>query len=501
MRSNTGVETFSLPGFDVEELVGLGGSGEVWRARSRETGEAVALKRLRVGGSGLDAEVERQLRRDAALLATARHEHIVRLRATVPTSSGLVLVFDYMQGGSLAALLAARGTLPAGEVVGVVAPLAVALSELHARGFVHGNITPANVLFDGLGEALLADLGVAGLIRRAGGPVAMAPGFADPAGPAAASLAATDVHGLAAVCHAALSGFAPYRDGTLAPLRGAVTGVPPTLVDAIEVAMDAEFRSRPDAAAFARTLYAACTPRRIVLEPAAAISVDRVPESAEPAEPAVVAPDPPVVVATGSDADRERRSREPRHGRVRKGRGSRLVARRLVARRLAMPLLAAGLLAAAVLVGVTWAGHDRPAAATAQVAGGPASSDSSWLRILRALDAARDHAFADGDSDELAGVYVAGSSALVADQRTLAEMENSGAHAAGLSLSLASVEVRSQTPTSVVLLVRDTLPPYEIVGPNGGVQRQPGRGERDWLVTLQATSAGGSWRIATIDAA
>ena len=440
------------------------------------------------------------MRRDAALLAMAQHEHVVPLRATVPTSSGLVLVFGYAEGGSLAALLAHRGALAAGEAVGIVAPLAMALGELHARGFVHGNISPANVLFDRSGKPLLADLGVAGLMGVAGQPIALAPGFADPAVADGASVAAADVHGLAAVCHAVLSGAAPYRDGALVSPRSVVTGAPPALVEAIDAAMSPDFRSRPDAAAFARALYAAATPRPVApaapvaaaaaaaqLEPTAAAAADAA-EGVEEAEAAA-----PV---SGAAADDDGDSRVARHARVSGGRASRLVARRL-----ATPLLAAGLLAVAVLAGVAWAGRDRPAAASAQAADASVSSGSSWLRVLGALDAARDHAFAGGDPDELAGVYVAGSSALATDRQTLVAMKNSGQHAEDLSLTLVSVEVRSQTPTRVTLLVRDRLPPYEIVGSDGVSQRLPGRGERLWLVTLQAASGGSSWRIAAIDAA
>jgi hypothetical protein len=502
MRSNNGVETFSLPGFDVEQLLGFGGSGEVWRARERATGELVALKRLRV--SAADAETHRQLRRAGALLATVRHEHVVRLRATVPTSDGLVLVLDYAGGGSLASLLAERGRLRSGEVVAVAAPLAVALAEVHGRGVVHGNITPASVLFDGAGTPLLADLGVAALVGGAGCAVTLAPGFADPAVPDGVSVTAADVHGLAAVCHAALTGAAPYRDEVVVPLRSVASGVPPSLVEAIEAAMNRDFRARPDAAGFARALYAACTPRPVVLvddtaaAPVASEHVDaelHVPPPAPTPPPALPrAPsEPPASRGRHRGAGWRRGAGQPRVGGV---------ASRLPARRLAMPLLAAGLLAAAVLVGVAGllpAAHDRPAAASAQPSAALASSDTAWFRVMGALDAARDQAFADGDPDELAGVYVAGSAALDADRRTLVAMADAGGRARDLSLKLVSVQARAQTSTSVDLLVRDTLPPYEIVDADGAVRREPGRGEREWLVTLQATAVGGPWRIATID--
>ncbi len=166
---------FSLPGYHVEELVGFGGSGEVWRARDASTGEVVALKRLRAdAASATSASVEpaeqRQLQREAALLATVRHDHIVALRSVVSTSDGLVLVLDYAEGGSLAALLGVRGQLSAGEVVTIGAPLAQALADIHARGLTHGDVTPGNIVFDGSGKPLLADLGVAKPRRRPRGP-------------------------------------------------------------------------------------------------------------------------------------------------------------------------------------------------------------------------------------------------------------------------------------------------------------------------------------------
>jgi hypothetical protein len=80
-------------------------------------------------------------------------------------------------------------------------------------------------------------------------------------------------------------------------------------------------------------------------------------------------------------------------------------------------------------------------------------------------------------------------------------MADAGERARDLSLTLVTVQVRAHTTTRVDLLVRDTLPPYEIVDAQGVARQQPGRGARDWLVTLRATATGGSWRIASIDEA
>src|SRR5476651_2138924 len=105
-------------------MLGFGGSGEVWRARERASGDVVALKRVRTadGAAAAGAELTQRLQREAALLATVQHEHVVRLRSVVPTANGLVLVLDYAEGGSLTSLLAARSRLSAGDVVTIGAP-------------------------------------------------------------------------------------------------------------------------------------------------------------------------------------------------------------------------------------------------------------------------------------------------------------------------------------------------------------------------------------------
>ena len=151
------VERFALDGYLVEELIGFGGSGEVWRARQADSGDTVALKRLRVRGA---AATER-LRREAALLATMAGPHVIAVRRLLVEGDEAVLVMDFAAGGSLAGVLAARGMLPAAEVVTVLAPIAAALAAAHARDLVHGDLSPANILFAADGRPLLADFGVA----------------------------------------------------------------------------------------------------------------------------------------------------------------------------------------------------------------------------------------------------------------------------------------------------------------------------------------------------
>jgi eukaryotic-like serine/threonine-protein kinase len=510
------VDEFLLPGYEIEELLGFGGSGEVWRAREEATGDLVALKRLR-GTSSTDPVAVQRLRREAALLATIRHDHIVALRSVVPTADGLVLVLEYAAGGSLAALLGARSRLSAGEVITIGAPLAQALGDAHARGLVHGDVTPGNVVFDASGKPLLADLGVASLAGERAGPVAGTSGFADPAGVAGA--AAGDVHGLAAVCFTALAGVTPYRQGEVVaqPLQSLAPGAPAALVAAITAGLDPDPAARPDATEFARALFAACSPAAV-----------RLVRAAQP----VTTPQTHDLGGVGSHVAPVPASNvgEPPPGRHRWSPPRPVVVRRVIAVACAIALLGA---AVAAGVGWAWAGDSHRASAApdsdgvppdpvgsvsagpgpaALVSAGPVSADlvsagaspapvpTDWTGVLAALDSARDDAFADARADELETVYVPGSSALAADRATLSQLVKTGEHARGLRLQLVSVRAVSLSPGEVTLAVSDTLGGYDVVGTSGSPRAVAGRGLRTWTVVLQAQPSTGPWRIASITA-
>ena len=81
------------------------------------------------------------------------------LRRSCPTG-GWRVVMPHLLGGSLDALVRARGHLPPGEVVTVLAPVASALGRLHDLGVVHGDVSPGNVLLDLDGRPVLGDLGL-----------------------------------------------------------------------------------------------------------------------------------------------------------------------------------------------------------------------------------------------------------------------------------------------------------------------------------------------------
>jgi hypothetical protein len=478
-------EVWALPGYDVQALIGFGATGEVWRARELSTGDTVALKRLR---DGADLAAVESLRREASVLRSLDTPYVVRLRAVLGEGGETVLVLDHAAGGSLAALLTRRGSLDPAEVVTVAAPLAQALAAAHACGLVHGDVTPANILFSADGMPLLADLGLA---RLAGEPVAGADGTAEYVDPAVAAGGepdeAADVWALAAVCHHMLSGTPPHdgasadavldaaRRGARAPLGLLAPSAPRPLVSAIEKALCSDAAIRPDARAFASALrrsHAAAPVRLIGAVPAAAPG----PET-RPTHEVHSAPSPsPVAEPTGSR-------------------------RRL----LVVAGAAAGLLAIAGVAGwlsgrsggVQLASVEAatPAATASAAPHVPATPD--WRSVLDALDRARAGAFAAADTASLAAVYAPGSPLLAADRNAITELSAAGQQARGVRHTIRDVAVASHDDRVAVLRVVDELAAYEVVDASGRVvSRTVPRAATAYVVRLVSTRAG--WRLAAI---
>jgi hypothetical protein len=464
-----------VPGYDVMSPLGSGGSGQVWLAREHASGDLVALKALRPSGNSDEA------RREAALLAQVRHDHVVRLRATVQTTVGLVLVLDYAAGGSLAGLLEARGLLSPGEVVTLAAPLAEALADIHSRGLVHGDVAPGNVLFTEDGRPLLADLGVSRLAGEERRYVGATPDFADPATRSGSPPdPASDVYGLGAICHAALVGVPPC--GVL--LRAGAPHVPAALADAIDAALAPDRAARPPADLFALLLLEACTPAAIQLVPT------QVGGGSGLVTHQVVSAPP-----RGPELDDVPGHKGLFGWITEKAARLRVRANPRLVRRVSGAAAATLLLVVAVVAGLWWAGHDAPSGGANPAPAIKATPD--WAGVLEGLDALRSKAFAQGDSDVLEQVYLPDSPVLAAEQATLAALTAVGAHAEGLRLKLVEVRQETVAPDRVVLTVVDELPDYRLVDAAGAVERRAGRGNFTWRVTLRPLpGASNEWRIA-----
>jgi eukaryotic-like serine/threonine-protein kinase len=144
----------------VLEEVGSGAVSTVYKAIQEPLGRTVAVKALKptiATGSPFAAHLERE----AKVLGELSHPNVISLLDYVKTEHDLYLVLEYVDGRSLSELLARRKTLRPEAVAALGSEMAHGLVHVHARGFVHRDVKPANILLSKAGDVKLVDFGIA----------------------------------------------------------------------------------------------------------------------------------------------------------------------------------------------------------------------------------------------------------------------------------------------------------------------------------------------------
>jgi len=498
-------------------LLGRGAHGSVWQAVDLSTGERVAVK---VGApTGVDGDSGEEdpaviLAREAALLRRLDHPHLIRVHRIADLPDGRrALVLDLADGGSLADLLDRRGSLEPGEVVTLVVPLAGALATLHARGLVHADVAPANVLLDVTGRPLLSDLGVA---RVLGVPAEPARGHLPFVAPevraGGAPTPASDVFALARIGRLALGDAGGQEHGALAAV--------------LDACLDPDPARRPSAQECSALVWRAAPARALVMsaspEPAGPSGAVEEPDADADADAAV---GEAVLGAGASATDVTRRirdvaaraveeeaagttagSRRARHreadGRVRARRTTVLAA---VAAAVALAVAAGGVVLLLLRFGD--AGGRTPSAATPVSAGRSATAGSSLtvkatplapVQALPALAERRAAAITARDVGMLSAAEAPGGRAAADDAELIGALTTSKVRLAGLSFTLAGVRLlRWEAGNGAVVQATITTKPHRQVHDDGKTAEVPARTERV-NVLIVPVGADLGWRIQEI---
>ncbi len=147
-------------------------------------GRRVAVKTLRLGAAGgLRHDGLASLLDEARIVATLSHPHIVPLHDAGEHAGTPYLVFEYVEGKTLAALLRAGGPLPVAQAVEIAIALAQGIAYAHERGIIHRDIKPANIMIAPDGVPRLMDFGIARRIQAGGaasGEIAGTPSYVAP---------------------------------------------------------------------------------------------------------------------------------------------------------------------------------------------------------------------------------------------------------------------------------------------------------------------------------
>jgi serine/threonine-protein kinase len=152
--------------YEITALIGLGGMGEVYRARDTRLGRDVALKIL---PEAFEADPGRLARfqREARLLAGLNHPHIATLHGVEDAAGRLALVMELVEGPTLADRIA-QGPIPLDEAVAIARQIASALEAAHERDIVHRDLKPANIKVREDGTVKVLDFGLAKATDPAG---------------------------------------------------------------------------------------------------------------------------------------------------------------------------------------------------------------------------------------------------------------------------------------------------------------------------------------------
>ena len=151
-----------LSAYRVEELIGRGGMGEVYLAHDRRLDRPVALKVLGADLAG-DERYRERLLRESRLAAGLDHPNVVPIYEAGEVEGRLFIAMRYVEGTDLRALLRRLGALAPERALALGGQVAGALDAAHARGLVHRDVKPSNVLVDdpgGRDHCYLADFGL-----------------------------------------------------------------------------------------------------------------------------------------------------------------------------------------------------------------------------------------------------------------------------------------------------------------------------------------------------
>jgi serine/threonine protein kinase len=222
--------------YELEELVGSGGMSSVYRAHDRLLERHVAIKVLHEQFT-VDGDYVERFRREARAVAQLSHPNIVTVIDRGEQDGRQFIVFEYVDGENLKALLQREGPLPEREAIELSLQIARALGFAHEQGLVHRDVKPQNVLLHDGAEAKVTDFGIARSLDVKGGGLTQTGtvmGTSDYIAPEQARGsrvdAQSDVYSLGAVLYELLTGEVPFAgDNFVAVAMQHINQPPPSV--------------------------------------------------------------------------------------------------------------------------------------------------------------------------------------------------------------------------------------------------------------------------------
>jgi len=226
-----------IAGYRIEASIGRGGAGVVYRAEQLRLGRRVAIK-LIAPELGEDPGFRERFERESRLAASIEHPNLIPVYEADEADGLLYLVMRYIPGTDLRRLIGDEGRLDPTRAAELVGQVAAALDAAHARGLVHRDVKPANVLIASVGGREHVYLTDFGLTKHLTSQAALTStgewlGTIDYAAPEQIQGgmldARTDVYALGCVLDQAVTGQVPYiRDSDMAKMYAHLSEPPPS---------------------------------------------------------------------------------------------------------------------------------------------------------------------------------------------------------------------------------------------------------------------------------
>jgi serine/threonine protein kinase len=250
--------------YELVRPLGHGAMATVDLANDVELGRPVALKRL-AENLARDDDLRKRFLREARLAARLAHPNVVRVFDVGEDGGRPFIAMEYVEGETLADLVARRGPLPAAEAASLGMQICAGLAGAHAAGLVHRDVKPQNLLLGADGILKLGDFGVAlghdGTRLTLAGTVLGTAGYLAPEQARGERVtAAADIYAVGAVLCELISGEPPQAPRSLAEigseegfrtpdLAARVPAAPPELVSAVTACLSVRPEDRPRSAA------------------------------------------------------------------------------------------------------------------------------------------------------------------------------------------------------------------------------------------------------------
>jgi serine/threonine protein kinase len=155
--------------YRIEQVLGRGGFGYVYRATDIMLSRPVAIKELRPELTQ-DGAILQRFRNEAIAASNLNHENIVTVYDLLELNGSYYLLMEYVEGGNAASLLARSGKVPVPQTTGIAIAICDALAAVHTHGIIHRDIKPGNILLTKTGTPKLTDFGIALMPRGPADP-------------------------------------------------------------------------------------------------------------------------------------------------------------------------------------------------------------------------------------------------------------------------------------------------------------------------------------------